>query len=253
MINALLCTQGCKLHASWDDDGDFIMRDDNVLGWLESPAWVNPSLPLSSLWLRSEGVSFDQEAERLCEVLSGGRDLDSVSLIVYKFGTHDSPIEISERCRQGLLSAKTLRIRSDEGCFLRVTGSNPCWEHLSIEACGDVDIEVPCKDALLYGLKDFSLYGKVATPLSVHFAVALTKRGDTCHVRTLGDHFCDVSSSFANMYYLTSVSEDRTLEFDEVMSCGCCACMLCLRKAGKVPEEFQVSLKQRSPFGDLQC
>ena len=133
-LNALLCLQGCKLHASWDD-GDFIMRDDIVLGWLESPAWVNPSLPLSSLWLRSEGVSFDQEAERLCEVLSGGRDLDSVSLIVYKFGTHDSPIEISERCRQGLLSAKTRRIRSNEGCFLWVTGSNPCWEPVQLMRC----------------------------------------------------------------------------------------------------------------------
>jgi hypothetical protein len=52
-------------------------------------------------------------------------------------------------------------------------------------------------------------------------------------------------------YEVTDVSEADQESFDQAMSCGCQSCLLCLRRSGVLPRDFQVLSKILSPFGTL--
>ena len=127
---------------------------------------------------------------------------------------------------------------------------------------------------LVAGLGSFRLSGRIPPSLIDQLSAELARTGRPCHhgVSALpaisSDDAWSVACSAAccgwewiistpvrvsdpqdGRYEVTDVSEADDKSFDLAMSCGCQSCLLCLRRSGVLPRDFQVLPKFGSPFG----
>ena len=247
--------EGCKLHASYDPNG--FGGPSRSAQFVFSGMWASKNLPLASFFPIDQNGGQDAALEALDKILSQDGPLDFVYMeLDHAFGSSRKPLEISEQRWQGLLTASNLRLFTWEGCILRLPGACPAWKCLNIISEGEIDLSRQSMGHLVAGLKSFYLSGSVPLSLSDQLSAKLARTGRQCHVSAHSPISSDDENHIARhprdgLFDVTNVSEADQESFDLSMSCGCQCCLLCLRRSGVLPREFQVIPKTWSPFGTL--
>ena len=254
-VNSIAAPRSCTLHACWDVGRD--ARPQELLeAWLCSTMWSSATIPLASLLLHDSGTTTTPAGmQALEEILSGKRRLDYLSLqlcdlidLMDKDGAESfERLQVSKHHWQGILRARNLRLYADDDVLVSFSGI-PSWKRLSLETFKQVDLYAHSMSSLLAGLRDFNVFGVPLAPLAVQLGAEMARAWRQCHVRRRppGEGpYCP-----PGVYHVTSVSEDDMERFDEVMSCGCQCCLLCLRRDGTLPMHFRLP-KIGCPFGTL--
>ena len=257
-VDSIAAPQGCQLHATWDNpEGElYALRDMLDFGaWLSSSMWASANIPLSSLRMRDGCHVTDAVLKALEGFLSRSGPLEYLCLDIDRLVDDSKPLEVSEHRWQGILRARNLRIvmRTVYGCALLSLGeSSPAWEHLSLEAAGEIDLCSQSKSSIFAGLQEFNVCGKPRAPLAMGIHSELQRTRRTCHERACRESpEGDEPWQTEGVYHLTSVSEGDMQSFDETMACGCQSCLLCLRRKGDLPAAFKEIPAMQSSFGTL--
>ena len=250
-VNSIAAPRGCMLHACWEDKA---YEGNNVVSleaWLCSTMGSSANIPLASLLLHDSSGSTTAGLQALEEILSGERRFDVLSLELSDLMESDMPLEVSEHRWQGILRARNLRLAAVDKRVLVLLSGIPSWERLSLEADEHRAVCLFTHSmSSLAGLQDFNVYGMQQVPLAVQLGTQMARAGRRCHVR-----LCTGPAPawlVQGGHHITSVSEDDMSSFDEIMTCGCQCCLLCLRRDGILPRDFRELPRMHSPFGTLR-
>ena len=133
-------------------------------------------------------------------------------------------------------------------CFLQADGACPSWDRLSLESDKDVHLSVQSMGSMLARLQEFTFSGRVRAALAFQVGAEMARMGRFCQMRARAPYGGDSCGD----HDITNVSESGLESFDEIMSCGCQCCLVCLRRNGQLPRDFQVTARMPSPFGTMQ-
>ena len=162
----------------------------------------------------------------LMEMLSVDRELDYVSLNFYQIGTSHEPLVVSPSVSMGLVRARTLRLWCTKRCHVQVECGAPlAWVNFSLQSGGDIGLIFNGGFDFVRGLQDFEIAcGAFCGPGCVELEQALAPLGRSIHR-------CRNNLQWS----LNSFEQGHVpKEFCQLMLCGCCACLSCLRANGKL-------------------
>ena len=164
----------------------------------------------------------------LMEMLSMDRELDHVSLEFRRIGTNQHALLVSPDSSMGLVRARTLRLACRHGCHVQVERGSPLgWLNFSLVSEGAISLSFDgCLD-FLHGLQDFELFCcSFCGPACVELTQALALLGRSVH-----------SGGDCRGWWLNTFKHGRRSEaFNQLMLCGCHACLNCLEADAKLSE-----------------
>ncbi|CAK0782451.1 hypothetical protein CVIRNUC_005694 [Coccomyxa viridis] len=145
---------GCLLHVLWDVDG---VHDSEFEAWARDMQllWEGQSMRLGSLQIcfqDEEWHSYNMAALRT--MLTGDQELAFISLCSPELGNEEQPFFVDPSSCQMLALAERVRFRCGKACSISVTGMQPKWKDLSIDAA-KVNLQVENTAALVRGLDNF--------------------------------------------------------------------------------------------------
>ena len=236
----ILAPEGCQLHASWDEEAP--ADDEAWREWLRSSLWTAMTPRLASFWLRSSGLSAEDE-ETVRELLSRHSPAD-ISLELESFGSQEDAIVISNERWQALLKAKSLRIWAHSSLSVQVSDCRPSWDYLCLECDAELCLRMDNVKDCLQNLTDLMICcPSFRGPVILQIASELT---------SLGRQWCvtPIPTAHGDMYHLTTVMDHaKSIEFDCVLCCSCRCCLQCLVIEGKIPVGFKLTFRQDCPYG----
>ena len=157
------------------------------------------------------------------------RELDYVSLDFRRIGTHHQPLLVSPSSSMGLVRTRTLRLTGYQQCHMQVESGAPlAWVNFSLVSQGIATLEFDgCLD-FVSSLQDFEIVCQVfCGPACVQLTQALALLGRDMH--TGGNRRAWWLNTFENGLVPSS--------FDQLMLCGCHACLDCLEADGNLLED----------------
>ena len=164
----------------------------------------------------------------LKQMLSTDRVLDYVSLEYRRIGTSKQPLLVSPSSTKDLVRTRTLRMLCYLECHVRVERGAPlAWVNFSLVSYHVASLDFDkCLD-FVHGLQDFVISCRAfCGPACVELTQALALLGRRVH-----------SDGDCRTWMLNSFKHGRvTKGFDQLMLCGCHACLSCLEADAKLPE-----------------
>jgi len=222
----------CQVHALWDDEEDD--PDEAHLEWLQSPVWHQVSPQLASFQFVCRSSVAEGAMQSLRVILYSAEHLEHLRLKLPSLGSAEEPFIASQAACLGLFKAKTVDIRVRDGCWLKFEDVNPSWKNFSVMTAGTLYLDMPdvCSfKGFAANLEGFSvqykdLRGTVVTELIKALCCVGRKvqiepsQRQTCRVYTQEEH--------------TAVQT-----FDQLMECGCHACLVCLYRDRRLPSGYR--------------
>ena len=159
-------------------------------------------------------------------MLAVDRELEYVSLEFRQIGTDEHPLIVSPSRTMGLVRARALRLACRHECHVQVERGAPlAWRHFKLISGALVALDFDgCLD-FVHSLQDFEIFCRAfCGPGCVELTQALALLGRNVH-----------SGGGRSAWWLNSFGS-VTKDFDQVMLCGCHACLSCLKANAKLPE-----------------
>lgn len=116
-------------------------------------------------------------------------------------------------------------------------GACPSWDRLSLESDKDAGLSVQNMSSMLARLQEFTFSGSVRAALAFQVGAEMARMGRFCQMGARKP--CGGNSWPDHDHDITNVPESGLESFDEIMSCGCQCCLVCLRRNGQLPRDFQ--------------
>ena len=164
----------------------------------------------------------------LKQMLSTDRVLDYVSLEYRRIGTNKHPLIVTPSSTMDLVRTRTLRVLCYLECHMRVERGAPlAWVNFSLVSYHVASLDFDKRLDFVHGLQDFVISCRAfCGPACIELTQALASLGRRVH-----------SNGGCHAWMLNSFEHSRvTKGFDQLMLCGCHACLSCLEANAKLPE-----------------
>ena len=234
--------RGCKLHLSWDAGVPLVASSSCFRNWLGSKLWTSLTMPLASIRLRYTRWMSQEDMEALKQLTNQEIPLEHISLAVFMFGSDSEPIQIAKQQWQSLLTTSVLHISTVTACNLRLLSDRPSWTHLFLHSDDSVEMEADGMPGTLQALKHCMIICRsFRCNMLEQLGAAACHQGNASHAIAAINYENDCLRKPHGPYSLsTVVGTDKMQHFWSVMACGCHACLLCLRRDGRVPEDIRL-------------
>ena len=233
----LAVPSGCSVHASWGLTMPATAHaESNALRhWLARSCVWTASFRLASLRIMTVWP-LDLAAFSALEVaLSMGREIEHLTLAIPCLGTDEEPLLVStDKCRS-LALARTLSIKVQEQCSIKIMGLQPAWKNLSLE-CPLISLEVDDHSALTRDVEEFQLRTtNLQGDLGIKLALGLSRCGRKFDVKRLES---SPAGSIAHSFFTFGTLMDPAAQkrFKKLMACSCHSCLHCLQREKKLPK-----------------
>ena len=166
----------------------------------------------------------------LTNILSIDRELEFVRLELNRIGFREGPLFVLPHVYAALARTEKLHLVGLTGCHVVFDHRMvPKWRLLKVVSKGEVSLDFLYNLGFLHGLQDFGISCRAfAGPLCIQLTQARHSLGKAV--------YCGGSAQKWSLSSFEGGNGKASAPFNQLMQCGCQACLSCLHGAGKLPE-----------------
>ena len=228
---------GCLLHIKWDEestDGSMFRR------WAQVRSlWQAQRNRLGSLQIWCQAGELNTSVLKV--ILTGDQELSYISLCIPRLGTEARPFSVDPGSCQMLALAERVKFCSKKVCSISVTDMQPKWKDLSIDAAR-VHLHVEDIAASVRRLDNFWIEGFAThgfSSLSMMHELHRSGRKYSVNAMLYEQSLGLAKGHPPGFTFGTLLDCGAHTRFNELMHCGCSACLACLSRGGKLSRNSQ--------------